>query len=1179
MRRGKILAVAATVLALFAVFTFAVSADSTQNGWVRLEDGSYEYYEYGTKYTDGEYWIDSSYFRFDENGKMYSEKWYQNPDTGDYCYYQAGGQRADNCTVKIGDYYYGFDWNGVMYANTEFNIYSETAEQWFYYRAEAGGPLVVNRWIYTEDSNYEQGGYYKYYGADGAAYRGIQQVDGVYYHFYQEGQMSPEGLWSIYDSKTDSFREIRVKAGGALFHNEWYQDQWNNWYYYGDDCLAPQGLTTIGSATYYFFWDGQMMTNQTYYDGSCSYHADKNGNAIKLNPDTWTRVGNDYYYCVDGKVVQNEIKKIGDSNYYFYYSGRMLNGDAVSFEEDDISYTLRAHAGGALYCGEWYLEEWGGYTYYGYDCKMVEDGFVEIGGSLFYFENGHAFQDRIFETEDGVYVAASDRTLTRHYNGWINFKNHFYYVSDNRLVRKCVMEIGGSKYAFDESGRMYTEGVHHVDDGEYDYCYYLITDTGAIVTEKGWKQYDGEWYYVTEGGSLYQGEKELNGTTYSLWPALDYSTLYFNRDEDGTSHLYWVMPDGSHSKITTDGYYDTPYGRVLVENGVLFEGWKSMGGSWYYFSPGMLTGYRYELDDGAYYFDNTGVMQANGWIPYGDSYLYADEFGRLADGVVTIGDREYLFKDYQLAYNTYANYDGAYVSDRNALATKIADNGWTSANGYWYYTIDGNVKIDSFNVEGDWYFSDYSTGRMIFDCEKYGYYYDEFGRRYTGWKLIDDIWYYFAPYKYQNTLREIDGNRYCFDENGKMLSNTTYFLRHWNKMIVTDAYGIVVDEYEVPDGIIYQSGRAYMFKDGVSYNGWYGDWYFSYGQMIIDGVITDKGNHYYLDNHGKYIHNGWHQRYGRWLYADEYGALCYDEWLQLGDAWYYFSGRDMVSDGVYYIEAEDKYAEFDKYGRFIGYVDADENRQTGAANTWANIDGKWYYYNSTGTMVTYDTLYLGGYWYAFGGDGAMISNDFSWGWDYYYTASGARLEAPNQWKIINGNWYYFNADSSVATGWINISGTRYYVGENYYYDEATGEESFEYELYTGYRLIDGKVYYFNAGGDLWGEYVGNGWLQLADGDFVYFKDGELLKEGIYNIGGVDYYFYEGGQLLTDGLGYVHNGYGGYYVYASESGALYGAGWHLTDEGWIYVDDSGRLYEGGVYQIGYGVYYFNDGYMV
>ena len=140
----------------------------------------------------------------------------------------------------------------------------------------------------------------------------------------------------------------------------------------------------------------------------------------------------------------------------------------------------------------------------------------------------------------------------------------------------------------------------------------------------------------------------------------------------------------------------------------------------------------------------------------------------------------------------------------------------------------------------------------------------------------------------------------------------------------------------------------------------------------------------------------------------------------------------MVSDGIYYIEDEDKYAKFDEYGRFISYVD----QSTGTANSWANIDGKWYYYNSTGTMVTDKTLYLNGYWYAFDYEGTMVSNDFRWDWNsdyyydalYYYTASVARLEAPNQWKIVNDEWCYFNADSSVAMGWINISGTLYYIG-------------------------------------------------------------------------------------------------------------------------------------------------------
>ncbi|MGN0451415.1 MAG: hypothetical protein ACI4FN_04800 [Acutalibacteraceae bacterium] len=1184
MRRGKILAAVATVLALLAMLTFAVSAeDSVKDGWYN-DKGYYEYFENGYQYKDGQYNIDGSYFRFDSDGKMYSNEWYQHPESGERYYYQAGGYRADNCVVKIGDYYYGFDWNGVMYDDTDFSIYSNELEKQIYYKALAGGPLVVNRWIYTEDSNYEQGGYYKYYGADGAAYRGIQEVDGKFYYFYYYGEMATEGEHSFYDASTNSHRSFRVRADGSLYRNEWYYDAHNEnygtWYYYGDDCLVPKGLTTIGSATYYFTEWGGMLANQTYYDGSCSYYADKDGNAVKLNPDAWTRVGDDFYYCVDGKVVQHEIKKIGDSNYYFDYSGKMLkDGEYGIWNDDDALYHIRAKSSGALYCGEWYFE-YGRYSYYGYDCKKVEDGFVEIGDSLFYFENGYALRNSILETEDGVVLADSNCVVTICSDGWVYLNDGFYYVEDNRLVRDCITEIGGIKYAFDYDGRMYTKGICWVHNDEGGYGHYLITESGAIVTEEGWKQYEGEWYYVTEGGLLYEGELELYGDTYELRPALKYSDLAVIWDENDTPYLYLVMPDGRRYKVTSDGYYNTGYERVLVENGVIFEGWKQVGASWYYYNPGMITdGFLYEQDD-AYYFDNTGVMQANGWIPYYDTYLYANESGRLVDGVVTIGDREYLFKDYQLAYNTYANYDGAYVSDRNALATKIADNGWTSANGYWYYTINGNVKTDNFNVEDDWYFSDDSTGRMISDCERDNCYYDAYGKRYIGWKQIKGSWYYFEPYKVRNGIWKLDGVEYCFDQNGKMLSNTTYFLEYSDKMVVTDANGIVVDRYDVPESIIYQDGSAYMYQDGNSYTGWYGDYYFNYGRMAINQVITYQGEHYYLDNHGKYIRNGWYQRYENWMYADASGALCYDEWLQLGDSWYYFDDYYMVSHGVYYIDTEDKYAEFDENGRFIRYID----QSTGKANSWANIDGKWYYYNSTGTKVTDITLYIDGYWYSFDYEGAMASNDFLGYWNsesdyetlYYYTASGARFEASNRWEIINGDWCYFNADSSVATGWLNISGTRYYIGWKSYYDEATDEETYGLELYTGYRLIDGKVYYFNAGGDLWGEYVGNGWLQLADGDFVYFKDGELLKEGIYNIGGVDYCFYEDGQLLTDGLGYVSNGYN---VYASESGALYGAGWHLTDEGWIYVDESGRLYVNGVYQIGSDVYYFFDGYMV
>lgn len=1183
MRRGKMLAAAVTVLAIFAMFTFAVSAEDAEvkNGWYS-DKGYYEYFENGEQIKDCEYWIKDSYFRFDENGKMYENEWYHDEDYN-YYYYQQGGSRADDCVVKIGDYYYGFDSNGIMYNDTEFYIWSAEQQETSYYKAGAGGPLVVNSWIYTVDSKHYEGGYYKYYGADGAAYRDIQQVNGLYYYFYYSGEMATEGLSSFFDYATESYRYVRVKEDGSLCRNEWYKSEYGNWYYYGDDCFAAKGLTTIGSATYYFVaeWNGQMLTDQTYYDGSCSYYADKNGYAVRLNPNTWTLIGKDYYYCVDGEVLSNQIATIGGSKYYFNYDGKMLNDETLSVWDDGTDYNIRAHAGGSLYRNEWYLNEWDSYSYYGDDCNKVKEGFVEIGGGLFYFSFGNAAQNELFETEDGVYVADAGCYVTKQSDGWVYFRNSYYYVEKDQLVRRCVKEIYGSKYVFDYEGRMYEKGVGRIDSDKGD-DYYIITDSGAILTEQGWQQCDGEWYYVTEGGLLYNDQLELNGTTYFLRPALEYSTVDIGYDENGKTSLYLVTQGGASLKITNDGYYNTPYGRVLVENGAVFKGWKSIGTSRYYYSPTMYAGDYYEIGDGVYYFDNTGVMSADGWIPYDGTYLFADASGRLADGVVTVADKEYLFEHYELSYNDYAEYDGdAYVSDEYAIATKLNNNDWTFANGYWYYVMNGRVQTGSSVIDGDDYYFEYETGRMRSNYYDGNYYYGESGRRYEGWKLVDGAWYYFSPSKYQDTVRQIDGKDYCFDANGKMLVNTTYYISYPNEMVVIDASGAVTDIYNVPDGIIYQNGEAYMIKDGESYTGWYGDYYFRYGQMVIDEIISDKGNHYYIDKQGKYIRNSWYQRYEySWIYAGASGALYYDEWLLYGNTWYYLDGLYMAS-GICYIEAEDKYAEFDENGRYLGYVDGyyDNEPPTGNANSWANINGKWYYYNSTGKMVANKTLYIDGRWYAFDYEGVMKTDAICRDYDsyklYYYTSSGARLEAQNEWRLINGEWCYFGADSSVTGGWINISGYSYYIDIDYEYNETTDEETWSCELYTGYRLLNGKVYYFNEGGVFCGEYVGNGWLQLDNGDYVYFKDGKLLKDGIYNIYGYNYYFYSDGSLLIDDYDYIN----GSYVYASEGGVLYGAGWHLTNDGWIYVDDSGKLLMNGVYQIGGVVYFFYDGHMV
>ena len=98
-------------------------------------------------------------------------------------------------------------------------------------------------------------------------------------------------------------------------------------------------------------------------------------------------------------------------------------------------------------------------------------------------------------------------------------------------------------------------------------------------------------------------------------------------------------------------------------------------------------------------------------------------------------------------------------------------------------------------------------------------------------------------------------------------------------------------------------------------------------------------------------------------------------------------------------------------------------------NEWMKIDGKWYYFDNRGYMVT-------GAWQ----DGRWLSGNGTWtysqrgawkcdskGW-WYDDTSG--WKAKNQWQKINGNWYYFGADSYMVTGDRTIQGKVYHFGNN-----------------------------------------------------------------------------------------------------------------------------------------------------
>ena len=164
------------------------------------------------------------------------------------------------------------------------------------------------------------------------------------------------------------------------------------------------------------------------------------------------------------------------------------------------------------------------------------------------------------------------------------------------------------------------------------------------------------------------------------------------------------------------------------------------------------------------------------------------------------------------------------------------------------------------------------------------------------------------------------------------------------------------------------------------------------------------------------------------------------------------------------------------------------------ANTWRTIDGRRYYYSN-------------------------------------YT------KQKNAWAQDGSDWYYMDEEGLASTGWITVSGVRYYL------DETTGK------MQTGWRQDDGKWYYLGSSGA-----VKKGWIN--DGGVWYYSNQEgVMQTGWLEIDGKRYYMEPSGKMA---VGWTSQN--GKWYYLDPSGAMM-KGW-INDNGtWYYSDQSGVMQTG------------------
>ena len=254
--------------------------------------------------------------------------------------------------------------------------------------------------------------------------------------------------------------------------------------------------------------------------------------------------------------------------------------------------------------------------------------------------------------------------------------------------------------------------------------------------------------------------------------------------------------------IGKDIYYNNKDGNIL-------KGISWVGKNKYYFSDeGTLQRNKKLITQGSYsVVDNMGRMntEPNKWVNVNKKIYRTLDDGRIAKGVTKIGDKDYMFdKNGVLQTNKKMIVSDKYYEVSQVGVVTNPKNKWFALDGVSYRTIeDGSLAKGPVNINGNTYVFNYQTGAMITGRPSItnGIYFNIDNKGIA--EVIKDEWVTYQGKTFHTNnagyvkkgVWEINGNLYCFDDNGLVL-NSTYMQNGIEYK--TDAKGIAqVSGYKV----------------------------------------------------------------------------------------------------------------------------------------------------------------------------------------------------------------------------------------------------------------------------------------------------------------------------------------------------------------------------------------------
>lgn len=283
--------------------------------------------------------------------------------------------------------------------------------------------------------------------------------------------------------------------------------------------------------------------------------------------------------------------------------------------------------------------------------------------------------------------------------------------SESRNLTGFSVSRPAGTYYFDNDGSMQT-GLVRCEDGNLRY---FDPETGVMVTNQWYNDYEAVWYYFGADGTAVSNWQLIGGDWYYFYPE-NHDMAYGRVQIDGKNYFLNTPGANADGRMQHSGWiYDSIYGKWLyaTSSGELLTGWHNIGGTWYYFNEYgvMLTGWI--NDSGTWYYANASGAMATGWLNIGGAWFYLDGSGAMvANGWRSLGGSWYWF------------------DDSGAMAT-----GWRQVGGAWYF-FSGSGAMAHDAWVGDYYLQ--SSGAMATNAWVGSYYVGEDGKWIPDYGLV---WY------------------------------------------------------------------------------------------------------------------------------------------------------------------------------------------------------------------------------------------------------------------------------------------------------------------------------------------------------------------------------------------------------------------------------------------------------